>query len=104
MRAITSHSIAQCTFRMEPITTMYVTQEALLGEVVELYPEAVPVIQEYGLHCVGCFASSFDTIEAGCKVHGMSDEIIDELIKKVNETIHLNKAQHINTVPQGAIL
>lgn len=74
-------------FAPEPIPS-YVTKDALLGEIVELYPEAISVIQEYGLHCVGCFASGFDTVEVGCKVHGFDDAIIDEMIRRVNEVIH----------------
>lgn len=65
-----------------------ITKENNLGELVMKYPETAEVLLDFGLHCVGCFASSFDTIEAGCKVHGMSDEEISELLERLNEVVN----------------
>ena len=70
---------------------VYVTKEANLGDVVSLYPIAAEVLLEYGLHCVGCFAAGFDTIESGARLHGMSDAEIDEMIQRVNASIHFGK-------------
>lgn len=47
--------------------------------------DLVEVLFEFGLGCVGCQFSEFDTIENGCEIHGFSDEEIDELVKKLNE-------------------
>ena len=51
--------------------------------------ETVEILTDIGLHWIGCFASQFETLEQGCKGHGMSDKEIDELIKRLNE---INKA------------
>lgn len=59
----------------------------LLGTVVAEHPEAAQVMLSYGLHCVGCFANAYDTVEVGARVHGMSDAEIDEMVKKVNQAI-----------------
>ncbi|MEK7595660.1 MAG: DUF1858 domain-containing protein [Patescibacteria group bacterium] len=59
-----------------------------LGEVVFKYPQLAEVLLDFGLHCVGCFANSFDTIEMGAKVHGMTDEEIDEMLARLNEVMH----------------
>ena len=64
-----------------------VTKDMNLGEIVFKYTEAAEVFTDYGLHCVGCFASSFDTVEMGAKVHQLSDEEIDEMLERVNEAI-----------------
>ena len=59
-----------------------------LGELVTNYPDLGKVLAEdYGLHCVGCFASSFDTLEQGMKVHGYDDKDIDKVVKKLNKMI-----------------
>ncbi|HXK52692.1 DUF1858 domain-containing protein [Candidatus Nomurabacteria bacterium] len=68
-----------------------VTKETNLGELVMEYPEAAEVLLDYGLHCVGCFANTFDTIEMGAKIHGMGDEEIAELIERVNEVINFEE-------------
>lgn len=59
-----------------------------LGELVAVYPELVAVLtDDYGLHCAGCFASSFDTLEEGAKVHGFDDRAIDKMVKRLNEIL-----------------
>lgn len=37
-----------------------------------------------GLHCVGCQAATWETLEAGMYGHGMSDAMIDRLVEKLN--------------------
>jgi hybrid cluster-associated redox disulfide protein len=66
---------------------MDVTKDTNLAELISRYPNAAEVLLDYGLHCVGCIANSADTIEMGAKVHGMSDEEINELVERVKEVI-----------------
>lgn len=40
-----------------------------------------------GLHCVGCSASTWETLEAGMYGHGMADEAIDSLLAKLNQIL-----------------
>jgi len=40
-----------------------------------------------GLHCVGCQASTWETLEVGMLGHGFDDEAIDALIRRLNEII-----------------
>ena len=65
-----------------------ITKDMNLGEVVFKYPEAAEVLTDYGLSCVGCFASSFDTIEQGAKIHQLSEEELEEMIERINEVIN----------------
>jgi len=65
----------------------YVNKESNLGEIAAKYPQAARVFMEYGLHCVGCFASAFDTVEAGAMLHGMSALEIEDMVKRANEEI-----------------
>lgn len=67
-----------------------VTKDMLLGDVIQVYPETGQVMLEYGLHCVGCFANQFDTVEQGALLHGMEQEEIEEMLERVNEAI-INK-------------
>ena len=68
-----------------------ITKDMNLGEVVYKYPESAEVLTDYGLHCVGCFANAFDSIEAGAKIHGMSDDEIEEMVERVNEVINFGE-------------
>ena len=69
----------------------YVTKSIVISEMMnenpDLYHALAGVMMSYGLHCVGCSASTTDTIEAGAKGHGMSDAEIDELVKEVNQVL-----------------
>ena len=67
--------------------TKEITKNILMSDLVFAHPKAVEVLTDYGLHCVGCAANSFDTIEMGAKVHGMSDEEINEMMVRVNEAV-----------------
>jgi len=73
-----------------------ITKDMLLGDVVARYPQAAEVMLEYGLHCVGCFANAYDTVEVGAKVHGMSDEEIEKMVHDVNQEINKTKKQENN--------
>ncbi len=63
------------------------SKDSNLADLVFKYPEAEEVLLDYGLHCAGCIASGFDTIEMGAKVHGMSDKEIEEMMERVKEVI-----------------
>jgi len=55
---------------------------------MEDYPElAQALADEYGLHCVGCFAAGFDTLEAGAKIHGYDDDDIKEMVEYLNQLL-----------------
>ena len=58
---------------------------------ISLYPETAEVFLAYGLHCVGCFASSFDSITAGAQIHGMGLNEIEDMVKEVNYIVEENK-------------
>lgn len=51
-------------------------------ELLENYPEAAEVLMNSGMHCLGCAMASFETLEQGCKAHGLDVNKIIEKIKK----------------------
>lgn len=56
-----------------------------LADVIFKWPDTAEVFTDYGLHCVGCIAAGFDTIEMGAQVHQLTDEEIEEMVSRVNE-------------------
>ena len=64
-----------------------ISKEMALGEILKSFPEAVPVMLEHGLHCVGCHVAAFETIEQGAKAHGMSEEDIGKMLAKMNKAV-----------------
>lgn len=68
-------------------TKVKITKDDNLGEIVYKYPEVAQVLTDYGLHCVGCALSPFDTVETGAKIHGLEEEDIKEMLAKANEVL-----------------
>ncbi len=67
---------------------MKVTKDTLISEVLEMDIETARFFFEIGMHCIGCPASSGESIEQACAVHGTDP---DELIKKINEFLDSKK-------------
>lgn len=60
-------------------------------------------ITSAGLHCVGCQAATWETLEAGMKGHGMSDELIDQLVERLNAVLDEKSDEtSITITPRGA--
>ncbi len=65
-----------------------ITKTINLGELSSAYPELVEVlVNDYGLHCVGCMAAALETLEEGAEAHGFSEEEIDKMVKDLNQII-----------------
>lgn len=65
-----------------------ITKKTNLQKLVAKYPKLAKIlVGDYGLHCVGCAAAFFETLEAGAKAHGMSDKEIDKMIKRLNKLL-----------------
>ena len=65
-----------------------VTKDMLIGDFAQQHPESVGILFEAGMYCIGCGMAGMETLEQGCKGHGMSDEEIDEMMEKINNNIN----------------
>jgi len=65
-----------------------ITRDMTIEDVFKRHPsksqKLAQEITNAGLHCVGCSASTWETIEAGMYGHGMADAEIDGLIERLN--------------------
>ena len=59
---------------------MEITRETLISEIVENAPQAMPVFQSIGMHCMGCALASGENLEQACAAHGYDpDEFLVSL-------------------------
>jgi hybrid cluster-associated redox disulfide protein len=63
---------------------MAITKDAIIGDVLDKYPDTAELFFSIGMHCLGCPASRGETIEEACQVHGAD---VDTLINALNEEI-----------------
>lgn len=64
---------------------MKITKKTKLSEILRSNEKAAMILFNAGLSCVGCPMAMQETLEEGCKAHGMDDKKINELIKKLNK-------------------
>ena len=64
---------------------MKITKSTKLSKILGEKPEAAETLFEAGLGCIGCPMAQQETLEDGCKAHGMSDKDIDKLIERLNK-------------------
>ncbi len=62
----------------------------MISEIVDEHPDIVPEITSRGMHCLGCGASAFETLEEGMMMHGMEPHEIDKTIEELNAIIEKN--------------
>lgn len=69
-------------------TKKRIHREMTIEEILSLFPhKAQRLSQEItnaGLHCVGCQAATWETLEAGMHSHGMNDAAIEKLCGRLN--------------------
>lgn len=63
---------------------MAIEKTMTFAEVLRSDPKAAVVLMRYGLHCIGCHISAFETLEQGAKAHGLTDEQIDAMVAELN--------------------
>lgn len=61
-----------------------IDKNAIIGDVLDKYPETAQLFLAMGMHCLGCPASRGETIEEACMVHSAD---ADKLVKDINELI-----------------
>ena len=64
-----------------------ITKDIGINELAEKYPKTIPILLDFGMHCIGCMAAQFETLEQGCMAHGIN---ADKLVKDINEAIKDN--------------
>ncbi|MEW9121387.1 MAG: DUF1858 domain-containing protein [Thermotaleaceae bacterium] len=59
-----------------------VSKDMIIADVLRMDRETAPIFMRHGLHCLGCPASSMESIADAAMVHGLD---VDGLIKDLNE-------------------
>jgi len=65
--------------------TKTITKDMSIMEIVQKYPDTVPVLMNHGMGCLGCALAQFETIEQGAMAHGMD---MDALLEDLNSVIN----------------
>jgi hybrid cluster-associated redox disulfide protein len=63
------------------------TKDSNLFTVGQESPRTAELLSEYGLHCISCFFSEYDTLETGAQIHGMNKSEINDMILEINNQL-----------------
>ncbi len=61
-----------------------ITEDMLVGDIVNAHPEVVETLFSVGMHCIGCPASQAESLADACMVHGLDPRMVTA---RVNEAI-----------------
>ncbi len=57
-----------------------ITPDLRMADITNTWPMTIPVFLKYRMICVGCYMSSFDTLEDALKIYGLPvEQVLDEL-------------------------
>ena len=59
-----------------------ITKDMTIGEILRTKPEAVFVLLDAGMHCLGCPSAQGESLEVAAMVHAMN---IDDIMMKLGE-------------------
>ena len=59
-----------------------ITKDTVIGDILDICPDAAPYFLQMGMHCLGCPASRGETVEQACAVHGVDT---DDLLEQIKE-------------------
>lgn len=59
-----------------------ITEDMVIGDILDLDPDTAPFFIEMGMHCLGCPASRGESLADACAVHGVKPS---ELVAKLNK-------------------
>lgn len=62
-----------------------VSKSTTIGELLQVYPDAAPILMEIGMHCLGCPSAQMESLEEAAMVHGIDADL---LIEKINASMN----------------
>lgn len=61
-----------------------ISKDMTIEEIIQRYPQTIPVFDRFGLECVSCQIASFEALEHGAGVHHVN---VDQLLQELNSVI-----------------
>jgi len=61
-----------------------ITKQTKIGEILQKYGQkAAEILMGSGMGCIGCPGAQAESLEDGCKAHGLTDDEITVIVKKI---------------------
>ncbi len=77
-----------CIFKEELKMCIKITENTVIGDILDMDPGTAPFFIEMGMHCLGCPSARGESLADACAVHGVNPS---EMVAKLNSHFE-NKA------------
>ncbi|MCD4759372.1 DUF1858 domain-containing protein [archaeon] len=64
---------------------MQINKDTIIGECIRKVEGSAEYLLKRGFFCVGCAAANFESLGVGLRMHGKTDEEIEDIIKELNK-------------------
>lgn len=68
---------------------MEITKNTTMGELLSIDRGIAAILMQNGMHCVGCPAHAFESLEDGCAGHGID---VNKVLADINAYLDSKKA------------
>ena len=63
-----------------------INKDTIIADILNVAPDAAPLFQSIGMHCLGCAMASGETLGEACAAHGVdADEFLTKLMSLVKQ-------------------
>jgi hybrid cluster-associated redox disulfide protein len=69
-----------------------IEKETIIGDILDVAPQAAPLFFAIGMHCLGCPSSRGETVEEACMVHGVDCE---PFLAQLNQFLEAYEANNV---------
>ncbi|MGH7380675.1 MAG: hypothetical protein ACREKR_00395 [Candidatus Methylomirabilales bacterium] len=71
---------------LPPLSHKPIGKETVIADLIETYgDQAERILRRYGLYCLGCHHSTYDSIALGARQHGINEEQVNYLVRELNQ-------------------
>lgn len=79
---------------MAAVQAPQISKDTMLGELMQIDTELVPILMSIGMHCLGCPSSMMETVGEAAMVHGYDpDDLVDEINNYLQQKAEAQAAQ-----------
>ncbi|MAG02233.1 hypothetical protein CMI42_02755 [Candidatus Pacearchaeota archaeon] len=80
-----------------------ISRDTIISQILEIKPPKSKLLTEmlldFGIHCIGCGASTFETLGQGVLGHGYSEDQLNKLVEDLNKVLESeDEPSKLNTV------
>ncbi len=68
--------------------TYPIKPQTSVADILEQYPQTVPIFLEHRMNCIGCDVNQFETLEAAADIYGIP---LDTLLTEIDRSITQSK-------------